>query len=89
MKLRIDPERCQGHGRCYDLAPDLFGDDDEGYGQVLGDGVVSGDRLAEAQKAVSNCPENAISLVENLSRAIARRITSSTSGSTTGGTPCP
>src|SRR5215831_9007711 len=40
MKLRIDSERCQGHGRCYDLAPGLFGDDDEGYGQVLGDGVV-------------------------------------------------
>ena len=40
MKLQIDSERCQGHGRCYDLAPGLFGDDDEGYGKVLGDGVV-------------------------------------------------
>jgi len=29
VKIRIDPERCQGHGRCYDLAPDLFGDDEE------------------------------------------------------------
>ncbi|MFC7733795.1 ferredoxin [Actinomadura keratinilytica] len=29
-----------GHGRCYDLAPDLFGEDDEGYGKVLGDGTV-------------------------------------------------
>ena len=40
MKVQIDPERCQGHGRCYDLAPGLFGDDDEGFGQVLGDGIV-------------------------------------------------
>ena len=40
MKIRIDSERCQGHGRCYDLAPGLFGDDDEGYGMVLGDGAV-------------------------------------------------
>ena len=40
MRVRIDPERCQGHARCYDLAPGLFGDDDEGYGQVLGDGTV-------------------------------------------------
>ena len=32
VKVQIDSERCQGHGRCYDLAPDLFGDDDEGYG---------------------------------------------------------
>jgi ferredoxin len=60
VKLQIDPERCQGHGRCYDLAPDLFGDDDEGYGQVLGDGTVSPDREKDARLAVVNCPEHAI-----------------------------
>ena len=37
VKLRIDTERCQGHGRCYDLAPGLFGEDGEGYGTVLGE----------------------------------------------------
>ena len=46
VKVQIDPERCQGHGRCYDLAPDLFGDDEEGYGQVLGDGTVPPDSRA-------------------------------------------
>ncbi len=40
VKVQIDSGRCQGHGRCYDLAPELFGADDEGYGQVLGDGIV-------------------------------------------------
>jgi ferredoxin len=35
VKVQINSELCQGHGRCYDLAPDLFGDDDEGYGRVL------------------------------------------------------
>ena len=40
MKVQINPELCQGHGRCYDLAPGLFGADEEGYGQVLGDGTV-------------------------------------------------
>jgi ferredoxin len=65
LKLRIDPGKCQGHGRCYDLSPDLFDDDDEGYGQVLGDGTVSADRLEEARKAVVNCPESAISLIED------------------------
>ena len=64
MKLRIDPELCQGHGRCYDLAPDLFGEDEEGYGQVLGDGVVPPDQEHEAHRAVINCPERAIELVE-------------------------
>ena len=65
MKLRIDSGKCQGHGRCYDLSPDLFGDDDEGYGQVLHDGVVPGDRVEEARKAVASCPESAISLAED------------------------
>ena len=40
MKVQIDPKSCQGHGRCYDLAPGLFGEDAEGYGAVLRDGAV-------------------------------------------------
>ncbi|MFC4694533.1 ferredoxin [Geodermatophilus arenarius] len=31
VRISIDPSLCQGHGRCYDLAPDLFSADDEGY----------------------------------------------------------
>ncbi len=64
MKLQIDPDRCQGHGRCYDLSPDLFGDDDEGFGQVLGDGTVPPGNERDARLAVANCPERAIELVE-------------------------
>ncbi|MEV0349948.1 ferredoxin [Nonomuraea sp. NPDC050680] len=63
MKVRIDSERCQGHGRCYDLAPDLFGEDDEGYGQVIGEGVVPPDHERAARLAVSNCPERAIEIL--------------------------
>jgi len=64
MKVRIDSDVCQGHGRCYDLAPDLFGDDEEGFGQVLGDGVIPPDREREARVAVANCPERAIEVIE-------------------------
>jgi ferredoxin len=64
MKVQISPERCQGHGRCYDLAPSLFGDDDEGYGQVLGDGVVPPGQEREARLAAANCPEHAIDVLE-------------------------
>lgn len=64
MKLHIDSARCQGHGRCYDLAPDLFGDDDEGFGKVLGEGVVPSGSEREARLAVANCPERAIVLDE-------------------------
>jgi ferredoxin len=64
VKVQIDPGRCQGHGRCYDLAESLFGEDDEGYGTVLGDGVVPPGREHEARLAVANCPERAIDIVE-------------------------
>jgi len=64
VKVQIDSEKCQGHGRCYDLASKLFGEDEEGNGQVLGDGTVSPDLEHDAWLAVNNCPESAISIVE-------------------------
>jgi ferredoxin len=64
VKVQISSERCQGHGRCYDLAPELFDDDDEGYGRVLGDGIVPPAHERAARLAESNCPERAIELLE-------------------------
>ena len=64
MKVQIGAERCQGHGRCYDLAPELFGADEEGYGQVLGDGLVPPDLERAARLAALNCPERAIDVEE-------------------------
>lgn len=64
MRVSIDPDRCQGHGRCYDLAPELFHDDDEGYGKVNGDGTVPADRVQQARKAAANCPERAVLVAE-------------------------
>ena len=64
MKVQINSERCQGHGRCYDLAPGLFDEDEEGYGQVLGDGVVPPERQDDARRAALNCPEHAIKLTD-------------------------
>jgi ferredoxin len=60
VKVQIDSGRCQGHGRCYDLAPELFGADDEGYGVVLGDGLVPADLEQGARLAAANCPESAV-----------------------------
>jgi ferredoxin len=62
VRISIDAERCQGHGRCYDLAPGLFGADAEGYGVVLGDGTIPPERRAPAALAALNCPEAAIEL---------------------------
>jgi ferredoxin len=64
MRVLIDHDRCQGHGRCYDLAPDLFGEDEDGYGVVLGDGRVPPGREEDARLARANCPEAAVGLVE-------------------------
>ncbi|MGO8769476.1 ferredoxin [Mycobacterium sp.] len=63
VKVQINTKLCQGHGRCYDLAPGLFGDDDEGYGQVLGDGSVPPAAERDARLAVLNCPEHAVELL--------------------------
>ena len=65
MKVQIDANSCQGHGRCYDLASCLFGEDDEGYGTVLGDGTVPPGQARDGRLAVSNCPERAIELEES------------------------
>jgi len=62
LRVQINPELCQGHGRCYDLAPGLFGDDDEGNGQVLGGGIVPQEAEHDARLALLNCPEQAIEL---------------------------
>ena len=64
MKVQIDSDRCQGHGRCYDLAPELFSADDEGYGRVLGDGLVPPDHEEGARLAAANCPESAVTILE-------------------------
>ncbi len=64
MRVLIDPERCQGHGRCYSLVPQLFGEDDEGYGRVLVDGRLTEEQEHDAELAVGNCPESAIELHE-------------------------
>jgi len=65
VRVTIDHERCQGHGRCFSLAPGLFDSDELGNGVVLGSGHVAGDDLALARLAVDNCPEGAVALEED------------------------
>ena len=64
MRVVIDEEKCQGHGRCFALAPELFESDDLGQGLVIGDGEVGAAQMDAARLAEQNCPEYAISLVE-------------------------
>ncbi len=62
MKINLDTEKCQGHGRCYSLAPELFDCDDLGTAVLLVDGELNEDQLAKAKLAAGNCPEFAIEI---------------------------
>lgn len=62
MRIVLDSEACQGHGRCYALAPDLFDTDDDGYAVLLVDGEVPAGLQDAARLAADNCPEFAISV---------------------------
>jgi ferredoxin len=64
VRVRVDPERCQGHGRCYATAADVFWADDIGNGHEVGDGTVPAALEHETRLAVANCPERAITIEE-------------------------
>ncbi len=60
VKIRIDADKCQGHARCFALAPELFAVDDYGQASVLVDEVPP-ELVDRANLAIANCPEYAIS----------------------------
>ncbi len=64
MKITVDQEKCQGHNRCFAVAPELFDLDEYGYSHEKGDGSVPPELQEKARLAVRNCPEQAISIVE-------------------------
>jgi ferredoxin len=65
MRVHVDPEKCQGHNRCYALAPELFEIDDYGTSHELNDGLVPAGLEDHARLAVANCPEYAVSIEED------------------------
>lgn len=64
MRVEVDSEKCQGHNRCFALAPELFDVDDYGTAVVIGDGTVPSDLEEKARLAVANCPEFAITITD-------------------------
>jgi ferredoxin len=65
VRVRIDGDRCQGHNRCYSLAPELFDVDDYGYAHTREDGTVPAGLQDKARLAAANCPEYAITVEED------------------------
>jgi ferredoxin len=64
VRVKVDQDKCQGHNRCYSLAPELFDVDDLGYATEKGDGTVPAELEDKARLAFENCPEYAIELDE-------------------------
>ncbi|MFP5328302.1 MAG: ferredoxin [Acidimicrobiia bacterium] len=62
MQIKLDNAKCQGHGRCYSLAPELFESDDEGFAVLKVTGEVPAEHEDDAILAADNCPEYAISI---------------------------
>ncbi|HUO49159.1 MAG TPA: ferredoxin [Acidimicrobiales bacterium] len=63
MRVRLDAEACQGHGRCYTLAPDVFDSDDLGHCVVTTE-LVAPEHEDAARQGVENCPERALTIVD-------------------------
>ena len=64
MKVHIDAAKCEGHGRCFALAPTLFEIDDFGTSSVVGDGSVDPADEALVRLVAANCPEFAVEIVD-------------------------
>ena len=64
MKISYNRELCQGHNRCYMLAPEIFDVDDEGYAVLKLEGEIPAELQEKAQLCVDNCPEYAIELTD-------------------------
>jgi ferredoxin len=62
MRLVIDSDKCQGHNRCYAIAPELVDVDDMGMAHVISDEPVPVELEEKARLCVANCPEFAISI---------------------------
>ncbi|HEU5425949.1 MAG TPA: ferredoxin [Actinocrinis sp.] len=60
-RLRLDPTRCSGHGLCAELLGEHIALDDWGY-PIIADRALPAELLADARRAVADCPALALRL---------------------------
>ncbi len=63
MKVSVDLAVCTGHGRCYALGPEVFGEDERGHCCILHE-TLPPELEEQARLGADNCPERAI-LIED------------------------
>ena len=65
MRLAVSEKLCSGHGRCYSVAPEVYGSDDEGFCAQKGTEFdVPAGLESQGRLGVDTCPEGAITIVE-------------------------
>jgi ferredoxin len=62
MRIEVDRQRCEGHGLCEEVVPDLLHLDEDGE-LVIDVGEVGDESLERARAAVRVCPVAALRLV--------------------------
>ncbi len=63
MKVQVNHDKCEGHGKCQQAAPEVFELRDDDLSYVLVDDV-SEDLRIKVDRAIRLCPRQAISWVE-------------------------
>lgn len=64
MRVRVDLAKCVGHGRCYELAPDVFAEDERGHCRIRIE-VLPPELEGQARAGEANCPEDAITVEDS------------------------
>ena len=59
MKVKVDEDRCAGHGMCLTLCPEVFDLTDDGWAVAVDEEVPEAAEPG-ARAAIENCPERAI-----------------------------
>jgi ferredoxin len=63
MRIDVDVNRCEGHGLCADVAPDVYGLDDDAIVVPKFDGEIPQSLVAKAEAGARVCPVAALHVV--------------------------
>ncbi|HEX6030738.1 MAG TPA: ferredoxin [Tepidiformaceae bacterium] len=64
MRVHVNPDMCEGHGKCEMTAPEVFELGDDDLSRVKLDPVPE-DLREKVERAVRLCPRQAISVIES------------------------
>lgn len=64
MHVSVDSDKCCGHARCTAVAPEVFTMDDDGYCDIGTNKAVPPSLEAAARAGATNCPEQAITIID-------------------------